>query len=150
MEQLAVNHKKIKHSESEKHYFRGWRDEFYIGFRNEVKFPALVVEGYDLWHEKEKKIFKNREFSFIVVQDYREKNNYDQIDEANNICEIIAEDIIRRFIHDIEEYCPNYSFEYGKGEQMQSEDKLYIGLCYTAVLKSCFNENVDKTQWSDL
>jgi hypothetical protein len=150
MEQLAVNHKKIKHSENNKHYFRGELEEFYLGYRNEVKFPALIVEGYELGHEKANKIWKNREFSFIVAQDYNEKNAYDQIDVANNICETITEDIIRRIIYDIDENNLNYSFEYGAGFQIENVDKRYLGIRYTAVLKSCFNDNVDKTQWIDL
>jgi hypothetical protein len=147
MEQLAVNHKDIKHHEKEKHYFRGELEEFYMGFRNEVHFPALIAEGYELEHDKER---KSREFSFIVVKDYNENNDYNSIDAANDMCEMITEDILRRIIFDIDEHNLNYIFEYGNGVQIQNEDKRYVGMRYTAVLKSCFNEDIDETKWIDL
>ena len=150
MEKLAVFHKKLKHTEKEKHFFRGELEEFYTGYRNEINFPALIAEGYELNHETTNNVWKHRQFSFIVAQIYDEKNNYDAIDAANNTCEVITEDIIRRFIHDIEESNLNYVFDYGTGIQIENVEKRYVGMRYTAVLKSCFNEEIDETQWTDL
>jgi len=142
-ELLAVKNTSLKHSETEQHYFRGEYTEFYLGLRNRVKFPALISESFELNYNEN---LKFREFPFIIVEDYQDKNKYKQIDDAISTCEEIGEEIIRKILHDFDKYDWG-ELEYGIGEPMENKEQKYIGIRFTITMKSCFNTDIDKTKW---
>ena len=144
IEKLSRLHKEVKHSTTEKHFFRGEIDEFFMGIRNKVRFPAIISEGYDLYYDES----KQRNSSFIVCQQYKEDDNYDQIQSAWADCERIGEDFLRRMIDNPDEICGN--FQYSTGEMIQNEQEKYVGIRFSISLISEFDDEIDETKWSDL
>ena len=146
LEQLAIKHKDLQHHEAEQHYFRGELQDFYEGIRNRVNFPALISESFELAYvQYDNGPWKNREFSFIIAQDYKERNDYPSIDEAINICEEIGEEIIKKIMHDFEDI--STELEYGTGIPIENQAEKYIGIRFTLTFKNCFNENIDPDKW---
>ena len=76
IESLAANHVMMRHSDTEKHYFRGELEEFYMDLRNRVKFPALIAESFEISFNGD---VKTRETSFIVACNYLESKNWQSI-----------------------------------------------------------------------
>jgi hypothetical protein len=147
LEMLAVKHKKLQHSEEEQHYFRGELQDFYEGFRNRVNFPSLVSESFELYYNNlESGVWKEREFSFIIINNYKENNDYSAIDTAVSMCEEIGEEIIRKILLDFEDKY-NCTLDYGSGIVIENTEKKYIGIRFTLTFKNCFNENIDKSCW---
>jgi hypothetical protein len=144
LEMLAVKHTDLKHSEKEQHYFRGEWADFYLSLVNRVKFPALISESFELHYNEE---WKFREFTFIVVQDYDERNKYKTIDHAISVCEEIGEEIIRKIIHDTEQHDLG-ELDYGNGEPMENQEHKHIGIRFTVTLKSCFDTEINKKKWT--
>ena len=143
LEMLAVKHADLQHSEKEQHYFRGELEDFYIGLRNRVNFPALLSESFELFYKDE---LKSREFSFIVVKDYDENNDYNHIDQAISVSEEIGEEIIRKILHDFDEHDLG-ELDYGQGLPMENKEEKYIGIRFTLTMNSCFNTEIDKKKW---
>ncbi|PKP20079.1 MAG: hypothetical protein CVU04_04710, partial [Bacteroidetes bacterium HGW-Bacteroidetes-20] len=48
MKNLAVQNKDLNHRSTEKHFFRKELEEFYLGFRSDVNFPALILESAEI------------------------------------------------------------------------------------------------------
>lgn len=146
LEKLAIKHKLLNHHESEQHYFRGELQDFYNGFRNRVNYPALVSEQFELNYEQlENGPWKSREFSFIILNNYKESNDYSEIDKAVSLCEEIGEDIIRKIIHDFDDI--SLFLDYGSGIIIENQEKKYIGIRFTTTFKNCFNEDMDCSKW---
>jgi len=143
LEMLAVKNTDLKHSEKEQHYFRGELEDFYLGLRNRVKFPALISESFELNYDAD---WKYREFSFIVVEDYQDRNKYNQIDDAISKCEEIGEEIIRKILHDFDEHDLG-ELDYGHGDPMENKEQKYIGIRFTITMKSCFDTEINKKKW---
>lgn len=145
MESIAVRNKRICHSENEPHFFRLELEEFYNKLRNEIHFPALIVEGYEIGYDDDQ---KNRNTSFIVVQCYEEQNDYDRIFEAFSECEDIGEEIIRKVNND-DEMNSCASFELSNAILLQNETERYVGIRFSIRVTSKIREDIDKSMWID-
>ncbi len=150
LEGLAEKHTLVRHNQgspAEKHYFRGELEEFYMDLRNRVKFPAVVAESFELQFYEGKKV---RESSFIIVTNYGESKNWDDIDGAFRLCERIGDEFMRRISYDDEEgdLCANVAFE--SAVPVLNEQHLYAGIRYTFTVEQDFDDGVDENMWRDL
>lgn len=146
---LAQKHKLLKHTDSEKHYFRGELEEFYMSFRNDINFPCLIAENFTLEFVTEDGVCKKiRETPFIVAESYKEENDYNDIDIKQNNCEIIGDEILRRLKYDQREMC-GYEFEYGEGIPVMNEANKYVGIRYTVSVKSVFDDDYNPENWDE-
>jgi len=148
MKTLAERHDLIKHTENEKHFFRGELEEFYIGLKNKVNFPAMIAEGFTLNYGDNLQR-KERESSFIIAEKYTEQKDYGDIDRAFNLCEIIGEEIIRRLLED-EEFNDCATFEAVSAVQIINEMEKYVGIRFTITANSPFFEDINPEMWADL
>lgn len=147
MEQLAVMNTDISHTEDEKHFFRGELEEFFVGLRNHVNFPAIIQEGWTGGINNSDEVFsKRRETSFIVVQEYEELTDFDAIEEAYESCELIGDEFIRKIIADSEDL--RFEFETIEILKLQNEQERYVGVRYTIEIKSCFDIEPNEDKWS--
>jgi len=147
IESLAASHTAIGHSDSEKHFFRGELEEFYMDLRNRVKFPALIAESFEISFNGD---VKTRETSFIVACNYPESKNWQSIYGAMNLCEQIGDEVLRRMMTDASsgEICAE--LEVLSAVPVLDEQHLYAGMRYTIQISCEFDWDVDEQVWSDL
>ena len=133
LEDLCRKNVDISHSDTEKHYFRGELEEFYVDLRNKVSFTCVVAES-----------------SFIVCAAYRESKNWDLIYDAMTLCEQIGDEFLRRMVFDSEDgnFCG--WIEPVSATPLLNEQRLYVGMRYTLRVNQEFNEDVYADKWTDL
>lgn len=153
LRQLAADHVCLADSETEPHFFRGELEEFYMGFRDRLNFPALVQEGSEIRFTTDaaQNAFKERESSFIIVQNYAEEGDYDAIYAAFDTCERIGDEIIRRMNLDkFEAECmvvKDFKLEDVTAIQLQNVKERYVGVRYSFVTRTPFWDEIDTRKW---
>jgi hypothetical protein len=154
MQKLATLHVDLAHTLEEPHYFRGELEEFYMGFRDNVNFPALVQEGSEIrfTSDQAKNSFKERDTSFMIVQHYENDNDYDAISAAFDLCEKIGDEIIRRINAD--KYAPacmvvkDFLIEDVTAIPIQNVRERYAGMRYSYSPKTPFWSEIDPDKWN--
>ncbi len=149
LKQLAETHTDLQHTDNQPHYFRGELEEFYMGLRNHVNYPAMIAEGFTITLDTSdpSSIWKRRETSFIIVKDYEDDNDYDQIDVAFNVCESIGDDVMRKLLQLNEvQQCPSMISNV-TCQQLQNETDKYVGLRYTFTLSEPFDDEPNEEKW---
>jgi hypothetical protein len=155
MQRLASLHVSLAHTAKEPHYFRGELEEFYTGLRDRVNFPALIQEGSEIrfTSDQARNSFKERDSSFMIVQDYENDNDYDAIYAAFDLCEKIGDEIIRKINADkYEPACmviKDFLIEDVSAVQIQNVRERYVGVRYTFSPKTPFWHEPDKSMWKD-
>jgi len=150
---LAVAHKGLLHTSAEPHYFRGELEEFYMGFRDRVNFPAMVQEGSEIRFTSDNadNAFKERESSFMIVQSYENDDDYEAIYQAFDLCERIGDEIIRRINLDkFKAECmvvKDFLLEDVSAVQIQNTRERYVGVRYSFTIKSPFWNELDTNKW---
>lgn len=148
IEGLCRRHKSILHTDRAKHFFKGGIEDFFIGLRNKVRFPAIVFDGFELVYSGSgDDVDKEREFAFIVVQEYDRLNNVDQIEAAKSDCEKIGEDFFNKILEDIDNSTCMFDFSFATGIVMENVNERYTGIQFTCVLTSKYNTEVNNTVW---
>lgn len=156
LRKLAACHKSINHTTEEPHFFRGELEEFYVGFRDRLNFPALVQEGSEIRFTSDNadNAFKERESAFMVVQSYPDDNDYDAIYEAFDLCERIGDEIIRRMNCDkYDSQCmevKDFLLDEVSAIQIQNTRERYVGVRYTFTTKTPFWNETDNSKWRRL
>jgi hypothetical protein len=100
---VAQRHVEIRHSESEKHFFRFEVDEVLAGInRTDACFPMLVLEGYsfDFTDHKSDNLIKNRSGAFILLGQITDQTDHQELHRVWDALEQIGDDIIARIRHD--------------------------------------------------
>lgn len=147
MREIAENHVDIKHSDTNKHFYRGELEEFFLSLRNKVKFPALVVEGFELNYTETNPIVKYRESAFTVIFDYRKRDDFDAITDCFSKSEIIGEEILNQ----IKTYGKNLAcqvlIENIHAVELLNETELYAGVRFSFSLKKIHQTKIDSTKW---
>ena len=101
MATLASSHVELNHSKDDKHFCRGELQDFFASSRSAIKYPCVILEGCELKYDgNSTNVIKTRESSFIVSDAYKEKDDYDEIQNALSRCERIGEEIIGKMIND--------------------------------------------------
>jgi len=98
-ESIARRHSAIRHSDSEKHFFRMELDEVMDGInRTDVAFPMLILEGYsfDFTDEKSDNPMKNRRGAFLLIDHVSDQSDHDLIETTWDRMEAIGDDILRK------------------------------------------------------
>jgi len=109
-------------------------DIIYIGESSNITFRGDDID-------------KEREFAFIVVQEYDRLNNVDQIEAAKSDCERIGEDFFNKILEDIDNSTCMFDFSFATGIVMENVNERYTGIQFTCVLTSKYNTEVNNTVW---
>jgi len=155
MQLLATLHVSLSHTPEEPHYFRGELEEFYTGLRDSVNFPALIQEGNEIRFTSDQALnsFKERDSSFMIVQNYECDNDYNAIYAAFDLCEQIGDEIIRRMNKDkYDSACmviKDFLLEDVSAVQIQNTRERYVGVRYTISPKTPFWHEITKSMWKD-
>lgn len=144
IEYLAKSHVMVRHSDTEKHFFRGELEEFYMDLRNRVKFPAVIAESWEITFRQETKV---RETSFIIASAYSGSKNWDSIYFAMDLCERIGDEFLLRIISDTSDGSVCADVELMSAVPMLDEQHLYVGVRYTIRMSCPFNPDPDEEAW---
>lgn len=153
LEKLAVQNKDLNHRVSGKHFFRKELEEFYVGFRGDVNFPALILESAELaFSDSPRNAFKERSSAFLVVDNYENDDDYDQIAEALDRCERIGDEILRKFLADAEDSSilevKSFNLSDCTAFPIQNQNERYIGYRYLINSKTFFCQDPDPEKWN--
>ena len=101
---LAEKHVEIRHSETSKHFYRFELDEVLSGMCSNIKYPALILEGYDFnyMENNSDNIRKKRSGAFILMGKVKDLKNFDEIHTLWDQYEEIGEDILIKMKQDKE------------------------------------------------
>ena len=142
MRSLSTQHRALRHSATDKHFFRGELEEFWKQFRSDVCFPCLIVEGSDNEYSGAvENLVKKRNTSFIVADRYDQHDDYNEIQLKMSRCEEIAEQIMGRILIDRND-TPFQLVDVDSiiGQYLQNEANRYVGyrISFTGMTSSCF------------
>lgn len=149
MRQLAVKHRKLKHTSKNPHFFRGELQEFFDRLRSDVNFPCLIAESSEVsYHGDIHNPSKIRTASFIVADRYELQDDYLNIQLQMSSCEKIAEQILGRMANDKSAPFKRIDFPQTEGQYIQNEQERYVGfrITFTSTDPICL---VDKNAWDD-
>lgn len=146
MQQLAQEHVDIQDSKEDTHFFKGELEDFYMGLRSIVKFPALMVEGFRLNISIPQEKF-NRNTAFIVVLDYADNEDKNQITTCYTKSEEIGLEILRKMYTDATALRCKIDINDIDCVQVINESERYAGIRFDFILESFFITDIDPTKW---
>lgn len=153
LKKLAVQNKELNHRVSEKHFFRKELEEFYMSFRADVNFPALILESAELaFSDAPRNAFKERSSAFLIVDKYGTDDDYDQIAEALDRCERIGDEILRKFLEDASDSAclevKSFKLSDCTCFPIENQKERYIGYRYLINSKTFFCQDPDPEKWN--
>ena len=149
MRQLATRHKGIgkdKPEENRKHFFIGELEDFYMGLRSVVLFPALVVEGFQINPSDDQETWY-RESAFTVIFDYDDHDNYAQQTDCFSKSEDIGREILRRIAADGDESVCPIRINNIAGVQVLNESDRYAGIRFSFSINNANATEINEDVW---
>ncbi|NCB08613.1 MAG: hypothetical protein EOM73_10655 [Bacteroidia bacterium] len=148
--QLAEQHVAIRHSNTEKHFFRLELDELHTGL-NKACYPVLILEGYqfNLGDANSDNPTKRRQSAFILASHVKDPGNFDAIHQVWDTLEEIGDDILARIKHDKRlPDNPVRHFDLSSVEVtlMKTDGNLY-GMRFTFELEAYFPTDISPDRW---
>ncbi len=149
---LAEKHVSIKHSETEKHFFRLEMDEVMTSLPEIACFPLLIMESYryNLHDFKSDNPIKKREGAFMLMEKISDPGDFDEIHAKLDQLEEIGDDIIARIKAEKRELLsPVRDFNISTVEAtiISFMGPNTIALRYTYEIDSRFNDDVNPAKW---
>ncbi|MGE4568548.1 MAG: hypothetical protein AB7C90_05100 [Bacteroidales bacterium] len=150
---LARNHVAIRHSATNKHYYRLELEELLSGLNNAC-YPALNLEGYSLslGDSKSDNPVKYRTAAFVLIDQLADPGDFDGINAIWDKLEHIGDDIIARIRADKNK--PNNPVRALDLDTVEATlirfDATRYGIRYMFQMQSFFPSDVDTARWIDL
>ena len=154
-ELLASSHVKIRHSEANKHFYLFEIDEVLDGLRNEINYPAFIMEGYDFGYKDNlsDNEMKDRNAAFILLDHVDNLDDFGAMHEKWDELEAIGDDIIARMKYDKrqnEKIIRNLDVNSIEGTLIRADADNNVGIRFSFTISSPQNLEVDKSKWSDI
>lgn len=153
-ENLARRHVDIRHSETEKHFFRMEIDEVLAGInRSDVKHPYFILEGYDFGYtdQKSDNLLKDRNGAFVLLDHVADPTDFDAIHDAWDRMEAIGDEILVKIKSDkrnpLTPVIRDFDFAQVKGNLIANEVDGNYGIRFTYSLVSTRSTDVDPEKW---
>ena len=148
---LATNHKEIRHSETEKHFYRFEVDEVLTGI-NKLKYPAFILEGYRFTYKdmKADNPVKKRQGAFILLDHVGDPGNHDKIHEVWDRLEEIGDDILSRINADKRDKTSpvrDFDLESVEGNLLATELGNHYGIRFTFDIDCRYSREVNSEKW---
>lgn len=95
-EKIASEHAEIRHTAFDKHFYRFELDEVLTGAARGIKYPALILEGYDFNYNESNSdnIRKKRSGAIILIDKVTDLKDFARIHQVWDEMELIADDIL--------------------------------------------------------
>lgn len=153
-ESLARRHVDIKHSDTEKHFFRMEVDEVLGGIdRSDAAFPMLILEGYgyNFTDNNSDNLLKNRQGGFMLIDHVADASDFDAIQEVWDHMEEIGDEILRKIKSDkrnsLTRVVRDFSFTNVEATLLATQLGNNYGIRYTYTVVSPLNTELDPTKW---
>jgi hypothetical protein len=152
-EKLAREHIEIRHSATEKHFYRFEVEELLTGMCTKIKYPALVLEGYDFNYQDSNSdnIIKRRNGAFMLLDHVPDPNNFNKIAEVTDKLEKIGDDILVKMRSDkasrLVPVLRGFSLNESDGILLKVQQFGQYGIRFSFTLGSPVNCKVDESRW---
>lgn len=153
-ESLATRHRDIRHSLTEKHFFRFEVDEVLAGInRTDVNYPMLVLEGYNFGFtdQTSDNLIKNRSGAFILLGQISDLSDYGQVHEVWDSLEQLGDDILARIRSDKQSrqvpVVRDFNLDSVQASLLVNAYGNNAGIRYTFTISSVQPSEVDPDKW---
>ena len=150
MRTLAAQHREIgvdNQEDNRKHFFVGELEDFYKGLCSVVKFPALVVEGFQINLSDNEQDTVYRESAFVVVFSYNDHQNTDQETDCYSKSEDVGREILRRMAYDGDDAICPIRISNIQGVQVLNETNKYAGIRFSFTLSNANVTEINTKVW---
>lgn len=154
-QKLAREHKGIRHSDSEKHFFRFELEEMLTGMRSEMNYPALVLEGYDFnfVDQDSDNLHKKVNCAFMILGKVSDKGDWDAIHTLWDSLEEIGDELVVRILADKRERragCLAYFHASSvTGAPITDMNMIHYGFRYAFELSWPVSNDINPEVWDD-
>lgn len=152
-EKLAGEHIEIKHSALDKHFYRFELDEVLTGVCTGIKYPALILEGYDFNYSESNSdnIRKKRSGAFILIDKVSDRKDFNRIHEVWDAMELIGDDILVKMKADKESrlvpVLRDFNINECNGAPLAVAELGQYGVRFTFNLGCAVNNIVNTERW---
>lgn len=153
-ENLARRHVAIRHTDTEKHFFRMELDEVLGGMnRSDVSFPMLILEGYsfDYTDNKSDNLMKNRRGGFMLIDHLNDITDYDRMHQIWEEMEVIGDDLLAKIKADkrnrLTPAVRQFDFASVEAHLLMTELGNNVGIRFTFTLSAAQSTDVDESKW---
>ena len=152
-ESLAILHRGIQHTDTEKHFFRFELEEMLTGMKSNLNYPALILEGYDFdfVDEDSDNLQKKVHCAFMLIGKVSDKGDYDEIHRLWDQLEDIGDELVVKILSDKREKlteCLAYFHARSiTGTPITDMNLIHYGFRYAFELSWPVNNDVDHTKW---
>jgi len=149
---IAINNTEIGHTVTEKHFYSIDEEEALLGLANTMKYPAMVLEGYDFKFTDldSDNVLKGRMGAFTIFKKVTDPNDTDLIYQTYQDCEAIIDEIINLIrMHKEErthEIVADFNFNSINAIRISNDDLGY-GIRVSFKIDSTHNPAVDESKW---
>ena len=153
-EQLATEHTDIRHTATEKHFYRIDLDEILTGLKTKIRYPALILEGYDFIfkYQNSDNVHKEVSCAFDVIDFIKDYGDYDLIHETWHRMEEIADEICIRILDDKRsrkiDVLSHFHMSNVKGSLLVDMNLLHYGVRYEFVMSWPINNDINPEKWN--
>jgi hypothetical protein len=155
-ESLATKHTYLKHTPTEKHFYRIDIEEYLLGVDSAI-YPLASLERaeFNLSGPHNDNISKNRTVSLMIIDKF-EADDHDEINKIYSETEEVGEEFIKRILYDVELGTLPKLLRDLKASSISLQHlpknpiELTCGVRIVMELQSAFDKQVDTTKWSDL
>lgn len=149
--QLATEHIYIRHSDTEKHFYRFELEEVLTGL-SDMHYPALILEGYRFAFKdaRSDNPIKVRSGGFILLSHVSDASDYVAVHEVWDLMEEIGDDILARIKADKRVITsPVYGFdiESVSATLIQNELDNTYGIRFLFDIDCQMSLDVDSAKW---
>lgn len=152
-ENLAAQHVDINHSEEEPHFYRYELDDVLTGISDELNYPALILEGYDLNYKDQNSdnLQKTRNGAFILLGYVGDSGDHDKKHETWDFLEEVGEELVLKIKADKRErtvkVVRDFDLNEVEGTLMESEETGHYGIRFSYGITSARNNDVNPDKW---
>jgi hypothetical protein len=152
---LATNHADIGHTPEEKHFFRFELEEFMTGMSAKIRYPALILEGYDFVFidNNSDNVHKSLNCGFMLIDKISDKGDYDAIHNLWDRLEEIGDEIIVRILHDKRQnnidVLSYFTISDVSGSPLVDMNMIHYGFRYDFKLSWALRNDIDLSIWDD-
>jgi hypothetical protein len=150
---IAEEHIELRHTATAKHFYRFELDEVLSGMCSNIKYPALILEGYDFNYSESNSdnIRKKRSGAFILIDRASDPKDYNRIHEIWDEMEEIGEDILIKMKADKESrlvpVLRDFNINECDGVPLSVLQLGQHGVRFTFNLSSPVNNIIDSSKW---
>jgi hypothetical protein len=152
-QKIASEHVDIQHSATNKHFYRFELDEVLTGMCGNMKYPALILESYEINYSESTSdnIRKRRSGAFILLDKVKDLKDFNRVHEVWDEMEVIGDDILVKMKADKESrlvpVLRDFNINECSGTLLSIAELGQHGIRFTFNITGAQNGIVDTEKW---